>query len=112
MHLSLALACVSGERMRSVKGESPKNSTDARADNKKNVVICGVTSRSNDYVDLIGDFPKLAKHILFRSVSHEGNLDMKKVYPPPYKRRRTDTCKVDRFLRKFTVEKELLVFSA
>jgi hypothetical protein len=54
MHLSLALACVSGERMFRAKGGSPKNEgllpTSARADNEKGVAICGMTSQSADYV--------------------------------------------------------------
>jgi hypothetical protein len=54
MHLSLAWACVSGERTRQAKGRSPKTEglfpTSAHDDNEKGAAICGVTSRSADYV--------------------------------------------------------------
>jgi hypothetical protein len=48
------MTCVSGEGMRQVKGGLQRIEgllpTGARDDSKKGVAICGVTSRSVDYV--------------------------------------------------------------
>jgi hypothetical protein len=70
MHLSLYLACVSGERVRRVKGGSPKNrgsSLDRRTcwqrEKRRDLRHDVIERRLRE--DLIGNFPKLSEHILF-----------------------------------------------
>jgi hypothetical protein len=54
MHSSLAVSCVSGDKMRQAKGGLQNIEgllpTSARVDSKKGVAICGMTSRCADYV--------------------------------------------------------------
>jgi hypothetical protein len=55
MHSSLAITCVSGEKMCQAKGGSFQKiegllPTSARDDNEKGATICSVTSRRADYV--------------------------------------------------------------
>jgi hypothetical protein len=54
MHSSLAVTCVSGDKMHQMKGGLQNIEgllqTSARADSKKGAAICGMTSRCADYM--------------------------------------------------------------